>query len=57
VSLLTAAFYYHPSLTTAIGVTITVIYVIASRRRKISNPPSPECQRGFGEAGRIPRER
>jgi hypothetical protein len=44
VSLLTAAFYYHPFLTTTdIGVTITVIDVIRSRRRKIAN--------------RIPRER
>ena len=57
-SRLAAASYYHPWLTTTvIGVIITVIYVIVGRRRKIANSPSPECQRGFGEAGRIPHER
>jgi hypothetical protein len=37
-SLLTAAFYDRPWLTTTvIGVIITVIYVIVGRRRKIAN--------------------
>ena len=57
-SLVSAALYYHPWATvTVMAVIITVIYVIGNRRRKIANPPSPQCQRGFGEAARIPCER